>query len=101
VVADPSAIVAGNLAPLCDTLNQVDTLERAALSAAPWLNLAISFPDLVEVRDIVSEWLGTVSQREIEERLSTLYATYCREWQLFPARPPGWVFGATDLRLTA
>jgi hypothetical protein len=101
VVTDPSAIAAGNLAPLCDTLTQVSTLERASLSTTPWINLAIDFPDLAEVRDVVSEWLSPVARKEIEERLTTLYATYCREWRQFPARPPGWALGTGDLRLTA
>jgi 7-cyano-7-deazaguanine synthase in queuosine biosynthesis len=90
------------LAPLWDMLLQADRLGRALWSKTPWQDLVIEYPELQEVRDVLSDDPFDVSARAItEKKLMQLYLRYCSEWENFPARPVGWRFSVPDLRSIA
>jgi hypothetical protein len=101
VFGDLKTVPLLRVADLWDMLSQVDRLERALDSRLPWETLTIEFPELLEVRDVVANWLAPIQRSEIQRRLVTLYRDYCREWHHLPAYPAGWRFSLLELSLCA
>lgn len=105
----------GDLVDLALTVYAADRIVRrrplGAASDRRWwqrrfeIHLPVSspeeYPELIEIREVLREWLGPVPRAAVQARLMALYRTYCEEWRRFPARPPGWRFGFSELRLTA
>lgn len=101
LLAGVEGLPPAHLAPLWDMLGQVEKLEGALASPRSWSSLAIEFPDLLETRDVVRDWLSPIARAAVEEKLTALYRSYCHEWHEFPARPPGWTSSSPEFRQTA
>ena len=89
------------LAPWWDMLNQVERIDEALVSSAPWSDLTICFPDLLEIPDVLGEQTTLLLRNDTKQSLVTLYKEYCNEWHRLPVYPKGWKFGQPALRLSA
>lgn len=101
VFSGESLLGAPRLAPWWDMLSQVERLDWALGSPNPWVTLAIEFPELTEVADVLSRCGSVVAGPTIKQRLLGLYRSYCREWHSLPSYPQGWKFSAPEFRLSA
>jgi hypothetical protein len=94
-------IPAAKLAPFWDMLTQVDRLGQAISAPASWRDLAIEFPELQEIREVVTDGLVPNSESRIKQQLIALYHNYYEEWRCLPSYPVGWNFSLPNLRLGA
>ncbi len=94
VLHNPESNPYEKLAPLQDMLAQVEKLETALGSPDPWADLTVEYPQLLEVRELLTEWYAPGSATDVKQQLLNLYQNYCGEWQHLPARPVGWALSA-------
>jgi hypothetical protein len=77
---------AAKLFPFRAMLFQAGRLQKALAAPDAWQALVLEFPELFEIEHLLLESRPEVARPH--ERLVSLYAQYCSEWEGFPARPP-------------